>query len=1284
MNLYAIQSETVAGRRRRLDSIALVVTLLMLSVITFLAVAFLAMTERNRADVSGMLDVTTAQAMAAAAVGRAQGEILAQMLTHNDPLYYDYMVSRNYINPNGFNNSEKGVYDPNNVNYDIISTGAPFPASDQQGWVQNIANLWYDPRLPVFVTTNSSNNLPLDFRFYVDINRNGRFETNGYIPTVIDELGNTNGSAIWNGEPEFIGVLRNPLYPHSSTNRGIGRYAYLVLPVGKECDINYIGNNAKANYVNGVQLTNSFGVNDGFARDQGVGSWELNLAAMLDAVSPWAYEANERNYSDSGGTYINDYSPYIYTPPINGIGTPNSGSAFDDAQSILRYRDWAYVAPTYMASLFTTLPLYWTNNIDYYCVGGLLNPPFDYGTYTNPAPNAQPVKRSWAGSYSTNLFFDPQDLFNPTKTSIYFTNRMLVTGGRTNYNDRYTFERLISCLGMGSSPEYGVWVYNDADIPGTPTRLRTKVNINYDNTAQITNVNAPYVSMPTNLGAWKPLGFFTNAAELLLRSQTFMYTNYLGTNTNFVTGPLIFHFGVTNIPIYRTNQPGIRYNTSVHRMLQLAANIYDATNPTNLQSQNPVLPLVRHPTVFRPLFQITNTGTTSVGLNISGYALVTNDAYTQMLKPYQEMSNSLGGSFDTNGNVAGIPWVVAANSGLPEFNQYSYQSGILFERKLLFVRDIVNGSPVTNKPPHYTNQFYCMSISNNFGMNAWNSYQTAFTGESGTYCYFSNYTTIQFTNGYNYGYVTNLSNYSSPYTVLHWPLGVATARSKLQAIFQTNVTTLPPAYFSEAYKTMVLFTNGIITSNSFLPADTTQQGWPVHNWTLNITNHVVYALFDGIPGTPGAHLLDFVNLGPFGSSTNIQQYLNATNVTTSPGSALGANGGASGNNYWASGNATDLPGSPMSAGLIEQIATTDNNSTYIANLNGQPGGSSDMVFAPPYEPSNVLVQSEIWVVNDPLVHYTTDDLTWPGNTDNLQSYTIPPFPLLTNSLAQISKRYAPWGASYTEQTDMLFKDPLITGSADWQFPTNKFPGVGWIGRVHRGTPWQTVYLKADNPAGLGSPAMTWTNLWVNSPWFSAYESSPETYPTNDWGLVDVFTTAPNDNAARGLLSVNQTNEAAWAAAFAGVIAITNADGGQAISVSNALILAAAINEQRTNQPNGIYHKVGYILGTPALTTAIGSPFLSSEAAVAENYTDADYERIPQQTLSLLRVGEPQFVIFAWGQALRPKGISLSSPNQGICTNYEITGEFLSRTVCHLVHTNGLKMVIDSYNIEPSN
>jgi len=54
-------------------------------------------------------------------------------------------------------------------------------------------------------------------------------------------------------------------------SRDVGRYAYLVLPAGRSLDLNYIHNQAKR----GQPTYNSY------MRNQGVGSWELNLAAFL-------------------------------------------------------------------------------------------------------------------------------------------------------------------------------------------------------------------------------------------------------------------------------------------------------------------------------------------------------------------------------------------------------------------------------------------------------------------------------------------------------------------------------------------------------------------------------------------------------------------------------------------------------------------------------------------------------------------------------------------------------------------------------------------------------------------------------------------------------------------------------------------------------------------------------------------------------------------------------------------------------------------------------------------
>src|SRR6185312_6275218 len=105
-----------------------------------------------------------------------------------------------------------------------------------------------------------------DFRFYLDLNRNGRFDRNGDAPVILtDNAGKaryvtTNGTLVstnlpipantylltnyFVGDPEWIGVLARPQELHSADNQFISRYAYLVVPVGKTLDVNTMHNQA--------------------------------------------------------------------------------------------------------------------------------------------------------------------------------------------------------------------------------------------------------------------------------------------------------------------------------------------------------------------------------------------------------------------------------------------------------------------------------------------------------------------------------------------------------------------------------------------------------------------------------------------------------------------------------------------------------------------------------------------------------------------------------------------------------------------------------------------------------------------------------------------------------------------------------------------------------------------------------------------------------------------------------------------------------------------------------
>jgi hypothetical protein len=247
-------------------------------------------------------------------------------------------------------------------------------------------------------------------------------------------------------------------------------------------------------------------------------------------------------------------------------------------------------------------------------------------------------------------------------------------------------------------------------------------------------------------------------------------------------------------------------------------------------------------------------------------------------------------------------------------------------------------------------------------------------------------------------------------------------------------------------------------------------------------------------------------------------------------------------------------------------------------------------------------------------------------------------------------------------------------SDDWDFPMNKFPTVGWLGRVHRGTPWQTVYMK--------SPAVslnTWTN-WTGD--FNTFDAN-NSLPAQDRLLFDLFTTAFNDNATRGTLSVNvgATNGpslAAWSALFSGIVVPINTNGGFTV-IQPAGVYAQAnppplvqivqgINQTRTNFVNadgliGSFEHVGDILAVPQLS--VQSPFLSYvDPAVGTN--DEMYEWLPQQTMSLLRCSSsPRYVIYSYGQALKPAPNSVytgSGSLFGMVTNYQIVSEAATRAV----------------------
>ena len=680
-----------------------------------------------------------------------------------------------------------------------------------------------------------------------------------------------------------------------------------------------------------------------------------------------------------------------------------------------------------------------------------------------------------------------------------------------------------------------------------------------------------------------------------------------------------------------------------------------------------------------------------------------------------------------NDTVWGIPWVVGAVKGLPAFDRYVSDTSWMVTRKLLFTRQplapVVIGTQTNilgnaTIPPIATNQFLIMSITNIVGLDAWNAYQSSVTNAWEVMA--MTLVTIALTNNsalYPGGFVTNYFLATSA-TSNFWR-GVGQANPErttngMLAFLQTNVASLPSAYFSEslAQQDRPPFVPVYANSNAlfgyvgaFQAADygknNTAPLVPDFNWVLSVSNQVMYALVDPNLG----QAFDFVNLGPFGATyilTNLMYLQSLTNAIP-----VGNSGSTPFSAFWNPNPAG--PGLP-SIGVLNQISNAMFSDPYFrmeilgtnANL-----VNSDLYFscsndtAATFPPRPPTLYTQTLLVNDPLVHYTVGDLS-PPKADNSQ-------------LLSQNDRYEPWPYNSTdasEQTigpNMTFKDPQITRSDLWNFPANKFPSVGWLGRVHRGTPWQTIFLKADpNPVsatGVGQNQQAWISDWV---------STLDTYPTNDYPLLDLFTAAPNDNAVRGLLSVNQTNDAPWFALFGGLALNTNLPGlpigssmvldptniapppgniaplldGMITYTTNGaggtnLVFLPGITATRAAEPGGLFHKLGSVFKSPMLT--IDSPFLPGPAS---DFTDEQVEAIPQQVAGLLKLGLPQFVVYAYGQSLKPKDIYFgTSPGTfNLCTNYQITGEFLTRTVFHVVGdpaAASAKIQVDSYNILPA-
>ena len=1199
-------------KRNSQNGVALVITLIMLSVVTFMAITFLALSRRERGAVSVTVDQTTAKLMADAALADAESELMARIQSHTNQLLYDMFVSTNCLDTN---------------------TSLKLESPDA------ISRLRIRSRAPVYIATNvaDARNLnlappPPEFRFYLDLNRNGRFESNGFFAAwdaqgklvpALDANGQATSAYVSNyfvGDPEWIGMLERPQYPHSRTNRFIGRYAYLVIPSGKALDLNFIHNQAK-----------NLGLNvDGFYRNQGVGSWELNLAAFLRDLNTNSWVTSDYRYNTNLGS-----------------GNNSLGWAFLDAKDLLRTRYnnnyntlnnvFSYLGTpgehTFQLDLideYAAAPLYFRG----------VSLPLDTDLTLGLTRN-----RPWAGSDNPNQYTDVQELFNTGNA--YLTRRLQGTYNPVTTNssyDRYTFYRLMAQLGVDSAPA------NDG-----------KININYQ--------NRPFSLLSaTNFVDWTPEGFFTNAAAKLLQTQL-----------DF--GNLRLVLTTTNTPIFIPIYPVNYYSAAVHRMLQLAANIYDATT-NHYYGTAAVGPAF--PSVFRPLFGVTNINVSGVltrTIYISGYEpapFTTNVLGTTV---WHDLSNPNDRNVRPHDMIYGIPLVVGAKKGYPNFNEFAMQTAVQISRKIQMSKS------ARSAHPNATNQMYILGISNSFGVEAWNSY------------------TQQFPRALDlrvvHRYSVTLSNYGNlnplPLSVPRTGTIVSNTSLALNSWegqgfripLQTNLVFLNDAAFI-SYPTphFIPFNTNPVANLVFEATP----GFPVPQWGLAISNQLQYLMTDHQTG----RIVDFVNLDGLNTYFDLTRDLIGNTTATGASSAEAS--------FWQTNRSIGAVPDGVFRQIMESLGQSSNSSSIWVDSNQNPitGAARDkavdlfrvfvgltpfkyptaqmqqelgnsLTHQLPFTPSRKIYQNISWQANDPLVHSTIEDLTDLERTNNVQ-FAIPLSAMPTNSnLGKLNRRYRPWGGSPMISSDsdtnafnLGLKDSLVARSDDWNFPSNKFANIGWLGRVHRGSPWQTVYMKA--------PVVN-TNSWRM--WAFNYL----THPTNDWRLFDVFTAAPNDNAARGLLGVNQTNQAAWSAVLSGVCVISNSP----TTVKNTALTSLGyvpwiiqpaspqlrqivdnLNLVRSQMPDQVFHHAGEIMAAPALTTA--SPFLDLRSQNSLYLPDEVYERIPQQIMSLVKPDEPRVVIYAFGQSLSPAGAPMVAPGTSshlMYTNYYITGEIVSKHILQI-------------------
>jgi len=774
--------------------------------VTITAVAFLMVARRERAAVAAAGEQADARIAADAALNRARARILAQISSSGlreaptlfvstnfiAPLYVPGLTAAGQGLPVGAAQSNQWYSALANVSYSY--RGRAFDLNNTAEILEYrgmLANLYYDPRVPVVARTGRLDTRADSFedRFYLDLNRNGRFDTNGYIlqreangTPSRDKAGKTL-PPVWHvGDPEWIGVLADPDRPHSGNNRFLYRIAYLVVPADQTVDLNFAHNQAR----NLDDTTTSR-----FFRNQGVAAWELNMAGLFRDLNTnlWQTYAYSTNAANTGLTFDHALNVWLNRRVATVAGRATAREIFieDSRPQLGVFGDTAAVSQV--------LP---SNGVDDFSDGPLIQ---SLAQVRNPRllNDDDNVNRRWSGGDVANPYLTPFPLLSDPNLLLLGPNRVIwtnldtrrsgfagqlmstVQASNSTYN-AYTFYRLLGSVGTDSSDgriEVGV------DLANRYYR-RAKLNLNYQvldpegtqsYSANVVTTNGASGSAAraTALVPWTARTWVQLAGDRLLRKE---FSNGLPELAHFdfydpakpstkLAVPKARETAAHGIAIagsyWVTNAVGSRaqrtavsqtnhvWSAKLHRLLQLAANIHEVrTNIVGGLNTEPFPPHVFRPTFYREdQDDPRNPGKKISVVRLAGLEEVTN-AVTQVLNTawtnWMDFENSvdvanlsIDPSLPTRTNVFGIPYLVGTKQnqtgptalGLPKFNEAFWQTRVRTGRRLLLERQPNGAVRSTNETTLSALGVvkygqYTFQVINTTGAEGWNSYLQAF------------------------------------------------------------------------------------------------------------------------------------------------------------------------------------------------------------------------------------------------------------------------------------------------------------------------------------------------------------------------------------------------------------------------------------------------------------------------------------------------------------------------------------------------------------------------------